>query len=78
MPPKRSRWREFAEFMSDHVLGDIHRRMAAAIVHANSVTHHLRKDSRLARPRLDHAPVSASVEILDLLQQLDVYVRPFL
>jgi hypothetical protein len=78
MTPKRSRWRELAEFMSNHVLGDIHGRVAAAIVHADSVTHHLRKDGRVARPRLDHASVSASIEILDLLQQLYVYVRPLL
>jgi hypothetical protein len=77
MAAKRSRWRKFAQFMSNHVLSYVHRRVAAAVVNADGVTHHLGKDGRITRPRLDDAPLAASIEVLDLLQQLDVYVRTF-
>jgi hypothetical protein len=46
-------WCELAELVADHVLGDEHRDVLAAVVHGDRVAEHGRHDHRPAGPGLD-------------------------
>src|SRR5262249_9567390 len=52
-------WRELAKLVTDHIFGDIDGDVLLAVVDANGQTHHLRNHRRGARPRLDHALITA-------------------
>src|SRR3954452_13543836 len=68
---------ELAQLMAHHVLGDVDRNVAAAIVHAGSVAHHVGGTAAGARPGLDQALLVPGVHPLDLVLQVLVYVRSF-
>jgi hypothetical protein len=44
MTPEGTGGREFSQFVADHILTDIDRHVAPAIVNGNRVTDHLRED----------------------------------
>src|SRR5258706_2069833 len=46
--------REFAQLVSDHILGHVDRHMAAAIVYRNRVSDHLREYGAGPTPGADH------------------------
>src|SRR5262245_60431783 len=69
---------ELAELVTDHVLGDVDRDVAAPVVHSDRVADHLREDRRVARPGLEDALLAAAVHGLDARQQLRVDVWPLL
>ena len=68
---------KLAQLVSHHALADEHRYVLAAIVDGDSVTDHLRKDSRRARPCLDDALVVGGVQRLDPGHQSLFYKRTF-
>jgi hypothetical protein len=51
--------------MPNHILGDVDRHMAPAIVHSKCMTNHLREDSTRPTPRSDDILVAALVHIFD-------------
>src|SRR3984885_14807671 len=65
-----ARRRELAELVPDHVLGDEHRDVRLAVVHADRVTDHLRHDRRRTRPGLDDLFLSRGVHLLNLGEQM--------
>src|SRR5205823_13374925 len=78
VPAVGARRRELAQLVSHHVLGDVDRHVAAAVVHRDGVADHLREDGRVARPGLDHLALATGVEQLHLAEELRVDVRPLL
>src|SRR5262245_61025857 len=66
---KRARRRELAELVSDHLLGDEHGYVLAAVVDRDRVPDHLREDGRGARPRADHPLLVRGVHRLDAAHQ---------
>src|SRR5690242_2631707 len=56
---------ELAQLVADHVLRHVDRHVAAAVVDADGVTHHLREDRRVAAPGLEHALVARPIHDLD-------------
>ena len=53
MTTKETRGRKLTKLVPHHVLADVHRYVALAIMDSNRVAHKLRKDSRGTRPSLD-------------------------
>src|SRR2546423_11683170 len=69
---------ELTELVTYHILGEVHRDVAAAVVHADGVAHHVRRDGAVARPGLDKALLVPGVHLADLFFQVRIYVRsPF-
>src|SRR5512143_3215102 len=54
MAVERPRRRQLTEFVADHVLGDEHRDVLLAVMHAEGQPDELRQDGRAARPDLGH------------------------
>src|SRR5690242_3870831 len=74
---ERARRSELAELVADHVLADVNRQEAAAVVHREGVADHLGDDRRAARPRLDRTAVVHALH-RDLLQHAGVHEGTFL
>src|SRR3712207_9558409 len=72
MAAEQARRRKLAQLMADHVLGDKHRDMAAAVMNGDGVAHHLREDRRVARPGAQHALVVGAIQRLDPAQQTKI------
>src|SRR5690349_362737 len=68
--------REFAQLVSDHVLGHIDRHMAAAIVYRNRVSDHLREYGAGPTPGTDHNFFAFLVQLLNFFEQLGADERP--
>src|SRR5688572_21388603 len=51
---ERTRRRELAELVADHLLGHVDRDMLVAVVNAEGEAHELRQDGGAAAPHLDH------------------------
>src|ERR1044072_5623302 len=78
MPTKRPGRRELAELVPDHLLGDEHGHVLAAVVDRDRVPDHLREDGRGARPGADHPLLVLLVHRLDAAHQPLLDERPFL
>src|SRR6185437_14173702 len=50
---ERPRGREFAQFVPDHLLGDVHGNELSPVVHRDGVANHVRQNRGAPRPRLD-------------------------
>src|SRR5262245_51582957 len=72
------RRRELAELVADHVLGDEHRHVLAAVVHGDRESDHVRQDHRAPRPGLDRAAVVLVPRRLHLLREVQVHERALL
>src|SRR5262245_44311641 len=70
--------RELAELVADHVLGDEHRHVLAAVVHGDREADHVRQDHRAPRPGLDRAAVVLVPRRLHLLREVQVHERALL
>src|SRR5438477_12744228 len=75
---KGPRRRELAELVADHLLGDEHGDVLAAVVDGNRVPDHLREDGGSARPGADHPLLVPLVHGLDATHQPLLDERPFL
>ena len=73
MPTEEPRRRKFTQLVPHHILGDVYGYMAATIVNGDRVTDELRKHCRRARPRLYHAALTATIQMLHLLEQFRTY-----
>src|ERR671936_3047534 len=69
MTAERPGRRELAELVTDHLLGDEHRHVLAAVVHRDRVSDHLREDRRRTRPGADHSLLVRRVHRLDAAHQ---------
>src|SRR4051812_41306995 len=69
--------RELAEFVSHHVLRDIHRDEFASVMHRDGVSHHVGVDGRTPRPGAQNFFVVALVHVLDLGHEVRVDERTF-
>src|SRR5207302_10432171 len=74
---KCTRGRELAEFVPDHLFGDIHRDELLAVMYGYGVAYHLGNNRRPARPRLHHLLFVPRVERLYAIAQRSVYERSF-
>src|SRR5438445_5039193 len=75
---EHTRGGDLAELVPDHRLRDQHGHVLAAVVDGDRVPDHLRHDGGAARPRADHALVSAPVHLLDLVHEVLVEERALL
>src|SRR5437868_13588489 len=78
MPTERPRRCELAELVPDHLLGDEHRHVLAAVVDGDRVPDHLREDGRRAGPRANHVLLSRLVHRRDAVEQTLLDERPLL
>src|ERR671935_2627542 len=78
MTAERPGRRELAELVTDHLLGDEHRHVLAAVVHRDRVSDHLREDRRGPRPGADHPLLVRRVHRLDAAHQPPLDERPLL
>ncbi len=74
MPTEESSGCELAQLVSYHVLCNVDRNMAPAIMDCDRMTDHLRKDCRSARPGLNHLFLTGAIHRFNFLQQLRLYV----
>src|SRR5579862_9758703 len=70
--------RKLAQLVTDHLLGDEHRDVLAAVVDRDRMPDHLREDRRRARPGAHHLLRAGRVHRLDLRQQPLLHERPLL
>ena len=77
MSAKLPRWRKFTQLVSDHILSDVYRHMAPAIVHGNGMPYHIRKYGGGTRPGSQYTFLPCVIHILNAFQQLLVYEWPF-
>src|SRR4051794_37090062 len=75
---ERTGGRELTELVADHRLGHVDGDVLAAVVHRDGVAHHLGRDGRATRPRLDHSLVTGLVHALDLDPEVVVDERSLL
>ena len=60
-------WAKFTELVTDHVLANVNRHMAPAVVNGDSVTDKLREDGGRAGPSLEHFALALAVHLLNAL-----------
>ena len=77
MASKSPRRGKLTQFMSNHVLRDIHGNELVAVVDGNRVADEIRRNGRATRPSFHHALVTRTVQQLDLPLQTVVDVRTF-
>jgi hypothetical protein len=70
-------WGKLAQFMIDHTLLNINRHMLATIVNGNCMAYHLWRDGAISRPGFYNALITGGVHLLNFLEKLWVYPRPF-
>src|SRR6478735_10221058 len=78
MAAEGPRRRKLAELVTDHLLGDEHGHVLAAVVNGDRVPDHVREDGRRARPGADHPLLVLLVHRLDAAHQPRLDERPFL
>ena len=61
---------ELAQLVTDHVLGDVHADVTAAVMHSEGVTDEGREDRRAAGPGLEDLFLAGFVQFIDSLEQL--------
>jgi hypothetical protein len=77
MTTEIARGGEFAQFMSNHLLRNVHRHVPASIVYGDGMPDKLRKDRRIPRPRPEDLALSPTpVHIFDPRQELRINIRP--
>src|SRR6266446_7919388 len=64
--------REFAELMTDHILGAVHRDELMPVMDCEGQRDHVRRDHRAARPGLDDSLVAAGGRGADFLEQMPI------
>ena len=69
---------KFAQTMSDHIIGDIHRDMAASVMNGDGMTNQLREDCAGAAPGADEVLVAGMIHCVNHLEKFRVNERPFL
>src|SRR5690348_10808810 len=72
MAAEQTRQRELTELVTDHVLGDVNRNVAPAVMHGDRVAHHLREDRGITRPGAQHFLAATGVHRGDALHQFRV------
>lgn len=77
MTSEGSRRCEFAELVSDHVLGDEYLHVNLAVMDHERLTDELGNDRASAGPRLDGLAGAAGVHSLDFGEQLRIDERSF-
>src|SRR6476661_1887841 len=77
MPLKVPGRRKFAQLVSHHVLGDVHRNKFLAVVHRDRVSHEFRQDCGAPRPRAYHLLLVGGVQRVHLFFQVRVGKWPF-
>src|SRR5438046_2700291 len=70
--------REFAELVTDHVLGDVDRDELLPVVYGQGVADHLRNDRGAARPGLDDLLLALAIHRFDFLLEVLVDERALL
>jgi hypothetical protein len=72
-------WREFSQFVADHVFGDINGDESLTVVDGEVMADEIRGDHRLAAPGFDGLAVgSGGGDDIDLGEKLLIDVRAFL
>src|SRR3982750_348019 len=77
MTVESARRRELAEFVTDHLLGHLHRDVLVAIADAEQQSDELRQNGRAAAPDPGHLVPTRSARSLCLLEQIAVDERTF-
>ena len=77
MAAEVARGGKFAKPVTHHVLSDIDRHVAPAVMHGDRVTQHLREDGARAAPGAQHLLLTAGIHRFNFLQELKSYKRPF-
>ena len=77
MPPEGTRRGKFSQFVSYHVLGDIHRDELPAVVDGDGLPHEIRGDHRGPGPGLDYGLLAGIHVLLNLLIQAVMNVWSF-
>src|SRR5580704_8373219 len=77
VPAKRSRGRELAELVPDHLFRHVDAHVFTTVVHKERVADELGRDRRAARPRFDRLLFAHQRQPLDLFEQLRVDKRTF-
>jgi hypothetical protein len=70
---ERTRQRELAQLVADHVLGDVHRNMLLSIVYGERQSDELRNDRRTTRPGLDRPLVVRVARLAHFVEQVMVH-----
>src|SRR6266700_631757 len=71
---EHSRRRKLTQFVPDHVLRNVNRNMALAVVHAKRQSHHVRRNGRTSRPGANHLrSLRAGAYALDCLPNTAIY-----
>src|SRR5947209_19302100 len=78
MPAEHPGWRELAQLVADHRLGDEHRHVLAPVVDGDRVADHLREDRGGPRPGAEHPLFARGVHGLDPVHQPLFDERPLL
>ena len=78
MAPEGTGGGEFAQLVSHHILGDIHRHMLAAVVNGEGVPDKIRKNRGGAAPGFQDALLAGCIHFLDPFQQHGLYERTLL
>jgi hypothetical protein len=76
--PESARRGEFAQPVADHVLGDVDRNVAPAVVHSDGVSDHLRENGAGPAPGADDLLFALLVHGFHFFQNLGVDERPLL
>ena len=69
---------EFAQLMSNHILGDINRHVLAPVVHGDGVSDEIRENRGGAAPGLQNALFTGLVHFLNPFEQHGLYERTLL
>src|SRR5258708_6259317 len=75
---ERSRQRELAQLVPDHVFRDVHRNVLFAVVDRDRQADEIRRDRRAPRPGLDRPLVGGCASGLDLRLEVMIYERTLL
>ena len=68
---------ELAEFVANHVLGDIHRDELVAVMHSDGKTNEIGGNHGSAGPRFDRGLLARLLSSDDTLFQFVMYIRSF-
>jgi hypothetical protein len=65
VPPEKPGGREFTQFMSNHVFGNIDGHVLPAVVHRNGVAHHFGKDGGRPGPGFEYSLFPGFIHFVD-------------
>jgi hypothetical protein len=77
MTSECSRRRKLTQAMPDHVLRNVNWDKFLSVMYSYRQADEIRSNHRRSRPRLDHDPLIALIDFLDLLLQFGVNIRSF-